>query len=435
MRVTRLFGLLAALLLLPAAVLAEDAFSDGRRLFEAGSYAAAAARLAQAAGEQPDNLDAAFYLGRAAFEAGDYETAVMAFERILIMEPDARRVKLELGKAYLRLGAREIAREYFRSVLATNPPPPVWRQIQEFIDAIDAAGQRHRFNGFLTVGLLHDDNVGAVPGVTDVRVDRPKRKVRLADDTEADIGLHAAAVLTHLYRPPGTPYAWKSTLATYNNLYDAQTDYDLNALAVSTGVVRQDDRTLWELQGTVGQFALSGDRYLGVLGANLRHSRFLSRHLQLNLDLSLQDRTYYQNGARNAFNWGVNVNPVLTAGRNRVSLNLQREGENADAGHYDYRRSAVELRYDRQLPFDLAAFASVRHQRTNYREEEPLFARERTDRCEALTVGVSKVLWSSADRRRNLTGLVSFTHTDNDSSLDLYTYEKDVFLTSLTLAF
>lgn len=435
MRMRLMSWFVAAWLLVPAGAWAEDAFAEGRRLFDAGRYAAAVDKLQEASRENPENLDAGFYLGRAAFEAGDCETAVMAFERILIMEPDARRVKLELGRAYLKLGSHEIARAYFLSVLATNPPPPVWRQIQELIDLTDAAGRKHLFNGFVTVGLLHDDNVGAVPGVTDIHVDRPKRKIRLDQDTEADLGLHASALLSHLYRFAETPYAWKTTLSTYNNFHDAQTDYDLNYYALSTGIVRKDEATLWELQGLAGQFDLSGDRYLGLLGANLKHSRFLSRHVQLNLGLSLLDKTYYQSSDRNAFNWGVTVNPVLALDKNRVSLNLLREEENADAAYHDYRRSAVELRYDRQLPFDLAAYVSLRHQRTNYRQEEPLFSRERTDRYEVVTIGVAKMLWSSANRGQTLTGQISLSHTDNDSTLDLYTYEKDVVLTSLTLTF
>jgi len=429
----KLFVWLLVALLLPVSVLAQDAFTDGKQLFEAGEYAAAIDKLQQAYREAPENLDASFYLGRAAFETGDYETAAMAFERILIMEPEARRVKLELARAYLKLGSRDIAREYFKNIQATNPPPAVWQQIQQFIDTIDAAEQKHLFNGFVTLGVFYDDNVGAVTSKETINIGN--LPVRLDQKVEKDGGLQATAVLNHIYRFIDTPYAWKSTLTSYNNFYDDETDDNLNYFGLNTGIIRQDDEALWELQGMIGQVDLGSDRYLGLLGLNLNHTRFLSRYLQLNLGVSFQDKTYYQEGARDAQTWALSVNPVLNIDENRLSLNAVREWEDAEVRYYDFQRTTVGIRYDRQLPMDFAAYAGFRVQLADYEKNEPFFTKTRSDQQTVWDVGLSKTLWRSADRQQLLAAQITYTHTENDSNLELYTYEKDVTLTSLTWAF
>ena len=261
------------LLLMPFCATASDSWTEGKRLFEAGQFQEATGILNQAFKENPENLDISFYLGRAAFETGDYETAAMAYERILFSDPNAKRVKLELARTYLKLGSRDIARAYFKSVQATNPPPAVWQQIQQFIDTIDQAEQKHFLNGFVTMGLLYDTNVGAVPGEGNICIGGSGcLEVALDQKVEKDFGLQASAVVNHLYRFIDTPYLWKSTLTSYNNFYEDQSEFDLNYLALNTGLIRQDDASIWELQGMVGQANLDDDRYLGLLGVNLNHT-------------------------------------------------------------------------------------------------------------------------------------------------------------------
>jgi tetratricopeptide (TPR) repeat protein len=435
MRMRLMLWLVAGLLLVPVIALADDPFVEGKALFDRGEYAAAIPKLQQAYRDEPGNLDASFFLGRAAYESGDYEMSVAAFERILIMDPEAKRVKLELARAYLKLGSRDIAREYFKSVQATNPPPAVWQQIQQFIDSIDESEQKHLFNGFVTLGALYDDNVGAVSSKGTINIgDLP---VRLDQQPESDGALQATAVLNHIYRFIDTPYVWKSTLTTYNNFYNDETDYDLNYFGVNTGPVYQDDDSLSELMGTAAQVDLQSDRYLGLLGVSFNHTRFLSRCLQLSLGASFLDKTYFHDidRYRDAHTWALSANPVLTLDENRVSLNVVRENEDAKRDQYDYVRTLVGVRYDRLLPMDFAAYAGFRHQRTDYQDEEPLFREERSDQQTTWDVGLSKTLWRSDDRKQLLAAQVSYTHTNNESNLDLYSYDKSVTLTSLTFAY
>jgi tetratricopeptide (TPR) repeat protein len=432
MPLKRFLSLLALVLLFPCTVIADDAFDEGKRLFDAGEYAAAAAKFQQSFAADPENLDASFYLGRAAYETGDYETAVMAYERILIMVPEAPRVQLELARAYLRLGSNEVARQYFRLVQGTNPPEAVWQNIQEFLAGIDAAEQNHFFNGFVTIGLMYDDNVGVFPKSDTVFING--LPFRLDQKKESDTALQATMVLNHIYRI-NTPYAWKTSVFTYNNLYDDQSDYSLTSFGVTSGLVRKDDASLWEILGVANHVMLDQESYFTMAGLTGNYSHRLGRFMYLNLGAALQDKNYLDNDDMDATTWSASVNPVIHFGDNRISLALAREAEDARKDCYSYTRVAASLRYDRRLPYDFAAYGSFRYQATDYEDPLPLFGDERSDTQATFEAGVSKTLWRSESHRQSLAAQVSFTHTETDSNLPLYEYDKNVTLTSLTFAF
>ncbi len=72
---------------------------------------------------------------------------------------------------------------------------------------------------------------------------------------------------------------------------------------------------------------------------------------------------------------------------------------------------------------------------TDYDEAEPLFLKKRSEQQTVLEAGISKVFWRSANRKQVLAGQLSYSHTDNNANIELYSYEKDQVLTTLTYAF
>jgi hypothetical protein len=109
--------------------------------------------------------------------------------------------------------------------------------------------------------------------------------------------------------------------------------------------------------------------------------------------------------------------------------------EAADDDLFSYDRNAIACRYDRQLPYEFAIYASVRYQETDYDRQDPTFLVTREDRETFLSAGVSKTLWHSADRRRTLALQLNWAHIKADSNISLYEYDKNTVNTSLTLAF
>jgi hypothetical protein len=317
-------------------------------------------------------------------------------------------------------------------VLATNPPEAVWQNIQRNLAAIDAVEQRHFITGLVTIGHIWDDNVGAVPN-GDITLGG--LTFALDQEPESDHGLNGTAVLNHLYRWIDTPYNWKTSLLTYNTFYQDQTDFDLNLFGLSTGLVRQGETTLWELIASGNHVSLDGDRYLGTYGLTTNFSWFFNRNVLLTAGAGIRGKDYYQGSGRDATNWDLRFGPVFNIGANRLGITAAHEEEDADEAINSYDRNAIACRYDRQLPYEFAVYASIRYQDTDYDQKDPLFLETREDQETDLAAGVSKSLWHSADGRSTLALQVNWTYINTDSNIELYDYDKNLVNTSLTLAF
>ncbi|MEW6521687.1 MAG: porin family protein [Thermodesulfobacteriota bacterium] len=432
MRLLFIFSLL--MLLLPCPVPASTAptdFEQGRQLFAAGNYAEARQYLNQAFRADPANPDINFYLGRTAFELGDYETALMAFERVLIMDPGASRVKLEIARCHLRLGFKEMAKQYFREVLATNPPEPVWKNIERYLAAIEAGEKRHFVTGALTAGVNWDDNVYQSPvsdTILGIQLTGPSAS------PESDQIYDTTAVINHVYLFEEPQLSWKTTFTSYNALYENQQDLDVYYFALGSGPVWRTDRFMWSNSVVAKHIDVEHDRYLESIGFATALT-LPAGPMLLNFGGRLEEKNNYDEPFRDATNYLLNVNPVLAVGPNRLSANFYREVEDADAGVYGYDRIGWTLLYERQLTEAFSAFAGIGVQKSEYKEVDPFFLVTRNDTFEELKAGLARLLWQSAASHRSLSAQLAYSYLESDSNINIYTYRKNVITLSMTFGF
>lgn len=412
-------------------------FSQGKEYFDQGRFDEAYTELHNAFIQAPTNVEINFYLGRAAFESGRLEEAVMAFDRILIADPDANRAKLELARAHLRLGSRELAKQYFKEVQATNPPEQVWKNIQHFLDAIAASEQRHFINGLFTFGMSYDDNVNVAPSESSVNVNLAGITLPITIDQNAisDQIYNTTLVGNHIYKFEDSPYTWKTTAVNYNAFYENQNIHDIDFLSLATGPTFQGQNYLWQLQAQMNTVDLEYNRYQSAYGLSSTLTWLVDQTVLLNIGATVQQKNNYQDGDKDANNYMITAGPVFTLGPNRITLSLGKEFENASHDYNSYDRFLALARYDRQLPFELAFFASFRLQSTQYDRTDPLYVTNRADNVLDLSCGLSKQLWQAEDKRQSLSGQLSYTNTQAESNVAIYEYEKNVTAAELTLAF
>ncbi len=408
-----------------------DNYNIGKQYFDQGEYEKAYDYLFQAFLQDPQNLDINFYMGRAAFESKKYEEAIMAYERILIMNPDATRVKLELARTHMNLGAREVAKQYFREVLATNPPEAVWKNIQYFLETIEAAEKRHYFNGLITAGVAWDDNINVAPVENTIFwFGYP-----LSTSQHGDLVYNSTLVLNHVYRLEDSKYSWKTTLTNFNGLHEEYIDQDVNFYQLTTGPVLQVNNYLWEVQGLVNQIDYEHDRYLDSFGLGSRFSWFYSPQLLWIFGVTAQQKNYFQDGSKDANNLLLTIEPVATPDHSRIGTLIGYEREDASDDGNSYNRFIFSFRYDQEFLENYSFFTGFRFQKSEYDDDDPNFFIPRSDKVYDINVGLSRILWRSPNRRQSLAGQVSYTYTSSNSSVELYTYEKNIGATSLTYVF
>jgi len=413
-----------------------DLFDAGMRSFESGNFEEAYNHFFLAFTDDPGNPEINFWLGRAAFEKHDYEAAVMAFERVLFQSPDAARVKLELARAFFHLKSYQTARQYFEEVLATDPPEKVRGNIQSFLTAIEAAETRHFFNGLLSTGVNWDDNVRVSP--VDQRISTILGDVILTADSATprnDRILTGTLSLNHAYRFPQDRLWWKTSGVSYNALYQFEDDLDIAFLNLSSGPEFYMGNYALEIQGVFNHLYLASERYLSswglsTIGSWAAHPRFF-----MNLGLKAEHKEYWQDEDKNGGNLSAVGNGFFILPPHRIGISIGGEFEDAESDINSFRRFKTSIRYDRASAYGISLFAGVRYQKTEYDQVEPMFGVERSDDLTEGSAGLSKLLWQSSDRKYGLSGLFSYTYTKASSNIDLYTYKKNVFTTSVEFRF
>lgn len=435
---TLLLAVLLALSLFATSTWAADAslFATGRQHFDQGRFEEAYQEFHKAFKQDPANLEVNFYLGRAAFETGRFEEAVMAYDRILIADPDAQRVKLELARAHLQLGSKEVAKQYFKEVLATNPPAQVWENIEKFLAAIEASEQKHFINGTLTYGHVWDDNARSAP-VSD-RISLGLFEFTLTGQSatpQRDQINTGTLVLNHLYKNEDYPFVWKTSATSYNALYQSLHDLDINYLGLTTGPVFQREKFMWDVQLLTSYIDVEHDRYQSSFGAASSCTTIFTENLLGTFGAKVEEKNNYVDAERDATNLLFSAGPVLLDGPNRVSLTFSRETEVAYNEVNSYDRFGWKMRYDRELPYDLALFATFGYTNTDYDAKHPFFGVYRSDAVKEAVAGLSHVLWKDPAKGQILIAQLGHTYTDSVSNIDLYTYRKNVTELSLTVGF
>ncbi|MCG2822603.1 MAG: tetratricopeptide repeat protein [Desulfobulbaceae bacterium] len=433
------FVLIALQLFFPPMMVAAEtpaSFSVGKQYFDQGRFEEAYTELHKAFLQDPGNPDLNFHLGRSAYETGRFEEAIMAYERVLIANPDANRVKLELARANLQLGSREIAKQYFKEVLATNPPEQVWKNIEKFLASIEEAEQKHFVNGTFTLGHAWDDNARSAP-VSD-RIAAGLFEFQLTGQSaspQSDQTNNATLVLNHIYKNVEYPFMWKTAATSYNALYQSLYDLDVNYLGLTSGPVFQQDNFIWDLQALVSLIDVEHDRYQGAFGAASSLTYLFSKNFMGTVGIKAEEKNNYVDPDRDALNLIFSAGPILLVDQNRLSLLFSKEKENADNEVNSYDRFGWKLRYDRNLPYDFAAFAGLGFTITDYDAQHPFFSVFRNDEVQELTAGVSRLLWQDTVKNQALVMQLGHTYTNSESNIDLYTYRKNVTELNLTVSF
>jgi|GEM_PF-1514239 len=437
------------------AATADQRFVLGKNELSKGNFDKAYELLFLAFLGDPDNPDVNFFLGRTAFEKAmlafknndkesahsSLEAALMAYDRILIVQPDATRIKLEIARCHMQLGSFETAKQYFYEVLNSNPPDAVKKNVDYLLAAIAATEKRNFFSGSASFGFDVDDN-GRSSELYFADITLPGSGITLSN---AQVGARPVqdtitstiVGINHIYKFLDTPYAWKSSLISYNTFYNELKDLNVNLLGLSSGPSYQTDTSLFEFHGTVNNVALGHEEYVRPIGFGGSALFLLDPQILLNSSFTFENKRYSKaaNADQDANNYSLTINPLFIIGDNRYNFSVSREWENADADYWSYDRLKFSLRYDRTLPYDFTAFFSLTATMTDYDAIETALTVKRSDTVEEFSFGLSRQLWIAKDKTRNVSLQASLTRTNADSNIAAYIYRKTVLSTLLTYGF
>lgn len=360
-----------------------------------------------------------YLLGIAALDSGRTSEAIFSLRRSLAVEPGFSGARMELARAYFESGNKDLARPLFAQLLTEDPPPAVNAVINDYIRAIDArpAIQRSRWNQYLELFVGHDNNANGSTGDQDfLGFTLSPNNVKTASSfSEIAAGLD-------WYKPANSQFAWLMNLkASHRSNPDAS--------FVDAGILSGLFGANWQRDSWFGRAAIEawwgsrdGSYNESYAGLDLLFGRRLGQHWDLTLGLrggGVKHRDFLE---------VLDVNRVLyslgTSYRfdNSARISVQaiggKDNEQQQGSPYGNSKAGGRISLSAPVGARSLLYASLGSLTTDYdglffggsREDQQLTGLLQLEFRDVLTEG--------------LTFVPRIRYIDNDSDVDLYTYDR-----------
>lgn len=392
----------------------------------------------------------AFATALQAIDEDRLKTARELLDDIVTSNPSMHRARLELARAqYLSMDYASARREAQRVLDDPNTPPSVRTTVLAFLAQIDEDeknfGIRHQWTPSIYLGLMYDTNVNVGPNQDVVEIGGTRFAV---DDEKSDLAAVINPGITHTYNP-GKRFQWgehsgyllwQSALSGYYRRYFDEDDFNLGVLTARTGpiwVVPRHWRASIGLQAD--QIWLGDDRLALFASLNPAITWQIGSATEFGLEGVLTRRTY--NRDRDSVREGWYKWAGATLGHYFFGKKLAVKGgagyawfdTDDNAERFAYEGPDIYLGAVAQTWTNGSVFARVGYRNFDFQGDEPGFGRERDDDEYRYTLGFQHNIGSGVLRKWALTG--SWVHTDNQSNVPIYDYDRDQFSLGLSRNF
>ncbi len=408
-------------------------------LFYEHEYSKALPLLKEIA-QQADTMDVKFWLGSCALRAGEVDLAIAKFQEMLTIDPELHRVRLELATAYYKAGRYGKAREELKTVLASNPPEPVRKNIERLLSKISEMSGRAYPALRLGVGLQHDSNVSAGP--EDELIRTPVGGQIQLQDTQKEVSdwvgvIHMGGrLLFDAGRPNGFMINTAASLYQTHNLDHHKFDFTYFQVTAAPWWVAK--RVIFKLPAGFGKAVYGHEPlYTRVLFAP-SVEYFLTKWLSISGGFTYLDDDYnpYDRQGQTNTNriWTVGPKLYFNEKKQVISFFYSDENLNAEDDGYSYDGFSVGASLFIKLPWDLECYLRYVYSERDH-DGQPLPARrfgwsyDREDERHNLYVGLTKGVW------KHVFGTVYFNWLDNDSNTELYDFDKTIYGFSIGVRF
>lgn len=379
-----------------------------------------------------------FLYGLAALETSRPGEAVFAFERILFSYPDQQRVKLELARAFYMSNNLSASRQLFNEVLASAPSDNVRNNIQAFLDQID---ERERniagtFSWFLNTNVGTDTNINSATelGV----ISTPIGDVELSpsgqsiDDNFMDLGGGLN------YVKPLSKTSALSVGGNFNLHNNVDTDaFDIGVLALDASYAHLVNSLRLSYGARAQRVALDGEEFQRSTSAIFTAQRtgnngwsqaFTGAFTQVRFNDDINPNA----SLRDVDQWLISGVLGKSSGRFNHSLSAYYGDESAvDSTGKDNAQAFYGIAFSEQFQFrpnHIPYFRISMHFSEN-QARHVFFGRVREDETFSTSLGW---IWRAMD---NMNVTTDLTWIDNDSTLDLFAYDRLKFQTGLRYQF
>ncbi|OGV68923.1 MAG: hypothetical protein A2283_16755 [Lentisphaerae bacterium RIFOXYA12_FULL_48_11] len=382
-----------------------------------------------------------FAYGLSWLSLGDPAPAGAAFDRVLNINPKNDRTRVELARARIMAKRFPEAKKELKKVLTSSLPSAVRQSVQGYLDEINRGINKWYYSGNVTIAGIYDSNVNIGPDSDIISISPVSifgttiRELNVSDSSKpADtVGLSVSASARALY-DLGEPKGW--LMATDADLYKnilKESDFETTSVQAGIGPKLMLDRGFIQLPFRTRYLEYGGDSLAWIYGlypffayapADMTGISFITTvtgELRDFDTLTARDGVY--------FSLSEIVRKSFAGGKYNIYGGAEIMHDHTDSAVYEYNGAGLIAGADARLPWKLNAFGEARYYYKNYREKDVLAPEDREDNQFMLALGLSKDI---SDR---FTVALTENIINNDSSFDLYEYERYVTTLSTSWRF
>lgn len=404
---------------------------DIRRLYESGKPAEAYNEALKLLDEEEGNAAFDLWYALSAIETGKIDRAVFALERVLMQFPQHLRARLELGRAYFIMGDFDAAKRSFQQVLAQRPPASVASRIEQFLQQIEQRekSRQTQLAAQLSAGFGYDSNINLATDLSTIDVPAFGSLTLGRSSRETSGYFRELGVDARLQRALSKTHGLFASLGVQDHNNNGSNDLDTINASLSGGYGRIIHNDRYEASLQYQRLYLDSEMYRNTISAGMQWMRNQPEDDDYSLFAQVGRINYVDTATRNA-------NFVLMGGAWSHALASDRDV--SVGGFYGYENvlrdvagylgrqyygvsAGLQWRYSPQHTFS----GSVVAQGVRYNDTDQVFSKTRQDEYVQLALGWNNRL-SRAWSLRTKLELV-----DNNSNIDLYTYDRKRLLVTL----
>lgn len=380
------------------------------------------------------NVQEWFLMAMAAKATGRPREASRYLEKIIELEPsNSDRARLELAQISFSLGEVKNAKKHLTEVKSHQLPPKVGDNIDDFMAFIESEGAPRQWRLRGSLGYMYDSNANAGPTTDSVLMyDLP---FTLSPETKEHSG---EAVLLQAggdyMRGITDDTSWQSSISLNNTNYNNYNELDALVASASTGIsMRFNDNWNGSLPIVADWVKVGHDKsyysFSYGIAPQVRYS--VTESFSLNLGATISKREYQSTSKRDLDRYSIS--PMIIYQLN--PMNYFRFGFVAgrEESGYDFYTNdllGVNGMYGYTFRWGLQTTIFGSYNNTEYDGKEAAYNINRHDKTTRVSLELRypiKAIHSN---------LIAYaTHTNNNSDLPIYEYDRDQISLSLEAYF
>ncbi|MDH5444636.1 MAG: tetratricopeptide repeat protein [Gammaproteobacteria bacterium] len=409
-----------------------DEFSQARKLLKQNKTKQAYDFLVKEEGYHMGEPDFDLLLAQTALKARLWHEAIFAFERVLIHNPGNVRARVEMAIAYFQIKEYENAERHLDMVIKAKPSEEIRVVLEKYKEQINEtmSARRHRFSGFHQFKQGWDSNINSATNESEIRLNIPGGSYRpvegvskQTDDTfselvnrinyeyQLSVNSHFTNSLGYSIRENNNE-KFDTQNADISIAYSRTTGFGKFSIPLSYQASWLDEKEL---------------RNIGSIGLSLNRSGTVFTQYAIQYGEVRYPGQKALDVDQVVYSYVIGTNDNTSRINQLYALFYGDETERDSVYKFNAREyMGLQLKFPMRLTSQQYVTPRLVYQESRYKQQHPFFFQSREDKHSSFNLNWDWYL----SQNLQLNGQVG--HSVNNSTVDLYTYDRNTIFVGTT---